>query len=72
MKTFHIIFRAELGGGFTAMVPSLPGCVSFGETLSEAQTMIDEAIILYLETVKETDFSDDTNTLIQTKTIAYA
>lgn len=72
MKTFHIIFRAEPEGGFTAIVPSLPGCVSFGETLGEAQIMIDEAISLYLETMKPEDLFDDSNTFIQTKTIAYA
>ena len=43
-------------GGYTVYVPSLPGCLSEGETKEEALTNIHEAIELYLEPV---DFSDD-------------
>jgi predicted RNase H-like HicB family nuclease len=41
--TFTVMFRPEPEGGYTAMVPSLPGCISYGETL--------EAMELYLESV---------------------
>ena len=40
-------------GGFTAYVPSLPGCVSEGETVDEAMTNIREAVELYLEPVED-------------------
>ena len=50
MYTFNIVFRPEPEGGFTAFVPSLPGCVSYGESLEEAKEMIREAMDLYLET----------------------
>lgn len=36
-------------GGYTVYVPSLPGCVSEGDTMEEAQANIREAIELYLE-----------------------
>ncbi|MEW6566553.1 MAG: type II toxin-antitoxin system HicB family antitoxin [Chloroflexota bacterium] len=36
-------------GGFTAYVPSLPGCISEGDTQEEALANIQEAIRLYLE-----------------------
>jgi predicted RNase H-like HicB family nuclease len=36
-------------GGYTVYVPSLPGCLSEGDTLKEALANIDEAIPLYLE-----------------------
>jgi predicted RNase H-like HicB family nuclease len=49
--TFTVMFRPEPEGGYTAMVPSLPGCISYGETLEEANTMIQEAMELYLESV---------------------
>ncbi len=45
----NIIFRAEPEGGFTVLVPSLPGCITYGKNLQEAQKMAEEAITLYLE-----------------------
>lgn len=47
--SYHVLFRAEPEGGFTAVVPSLPGCVSYGKTLKKAQEHIQEAIELYVE-----------------------
>ena len=40
-------------GGFTAYVPSLPGCISEGDTKDEALKNIREAIELYLEPVED-------------------
>ncbi len=62
--TFQIVFRPEPEGGYTVIVPSLPGCVTFGETLEEAKRMAKEAIELYVETLREKDEEvvDDTNT----------
>ena len=40
-------------GGYTAYVPSLPGCISEGETKEEAMANIQEAIELYLEPVED-------------------
>jgi len=40
-------------GGYTAIVPSLPGCISEGETKEEALKNIREAIELYLEPVED-------------------
>jgi len=39
----------EADGGYTVTVPSLPGCVTWGETIEEAKEMAKEAILLYLE-----------------------
>ena len=41
---FHIVLRPEPEGGYTVVVPSLPGCVTYGETLEEAVRMAQEAI----------------------------
>lgn len=38
-------------GGYTVTVPTLPGCITQGETLEEAITMAKDAIRLYLETL---------------------
>jgi len=36
-------------GGFTVTVPSLPGCISEGDTEAEALVNIKEAIDLFIE-----------------------
>ena len=36
-------------GGYTVVVPDLPGCISEGDTEEEALTNIQEAIELYVE-----------------------
>lgn len=46
---FSTVFQREPEGGFTVTVPALPGCVTFGKTLEEAEKMAGEAIQLYLE-----------------------
>lgn len=40
-------------GGYTVTVPSLPGCVTQGESIEEAITMAKDAIRLYIETLIE-------------------
>jgi predicted RNase H-like HicB family nuclease len=50
---YNVIFRPEPEGGFTAFVPSLPGCISFGKTLSEAQKMIIDAIQGYVASLRK-------------------
>ncbi len=52
-RMFNVIFQPEPEGGFTAIVPGLPGCVTFGKTLKQAQEMVLEAIELYLESLSK-------------------
>jgi predicted RNase H-like HicB family nuclease len=40
-------------GYWVAEVPSLPGCISQGETRAAAVKNIEEAIALYIETLSE-------------------
>jgi len=48
------VFLEKSGdGGFTVIVPSLPGCISEGETKEQAIENIREAIELYLEPVED-------------------
>jgi predicted RNase H-like HicB family nuclease len=44
-----VILEPSDEGGFTVSVPSLPGCISEGNTMKEAIQNIREAIDLYLE-----------------------
>ncbi len=44
-----VILEPQQEGGYTVYVPSLPGCISQGDTKEEALKNIKEAIELYLE-----------------------
>ncbi|MBS3092170.1 type II toxin-antitoxin system HicB family antitoxin [Candidatus Pacearchaeota archaeon] len=44
-----VVLEEQEEGGYTVYVPSLPGCISQGETVEEAIKNIKEAINLYLE-----------------------
>ena len=50
---YRILLRREPEGGYTVTVPTLPGCVTFGETINEAIAMAREAIELYIEDLQE-------------------
>jgi predicted RNase H-like HicB family nuclease len=52
-----IVLEPSKEGGYTAYVPSLPGCISEGGTVDEATTNIREAIELYLDPVED-DLAD--------------
>jgi antitoxin HicB len=51
-REFDVVLTPEDGGGYSAVVPGLPGCASQGETRTEALAMIREAIELYLESLE--------------------
>lgn len=48
-----IILEPSDEGGYTVYVPTLPGCISEGDTREEALRNIREAIELYLEPVED-------------------
>jgi predicted RNase H-like HicB family nuclease len=51
--TLRILLEPSEEGGFTAIVPSLPGCISEGPDREAALKNIQEAIDLYLEPVED-------------------
>lgn len=55
---YPITFYPEKEGGYTAIIRDLPGCMTQGETLSEAMENIEEARELWIETVYETGKKD--------------
>ena len=45
----RVVLEPQTEGGYTVYAPSLPGCVSEGDSKEEALQNIKEAIELYLE-----------------------
>jgi predicted RNase H-like HicB family nuclease len=50
---FTVVLQPSTEGGFTAYVPTLPGCISEGESRDEALRNLAEAIELHLEPVDD-------------------
>ncbi len=50
---YHIIFRPEPECGFTVVVPALPGCITYGRTISEAKRMASDAIRGYIASLRK-------------------
>ncbi len=49
---YRVIIERDEDGMFIAEVPSLPGCISQGKTRAEALRNIQEAIEVYIESLK--------------------
>ena len=73
-RRFNIVLRPEPEGGFTAMVPALPGCVTYGRTLAEAKKMAKDAISGYIESLKKhgEPIPTDDETLVTSLDLEYA
>lgn len=48
---YTAVFEPAEEGGYTVTVPSLPGCISEGDTFEEALGNIKEAIEAYLDSI---------------------
>ena len=53
MLNYRITLRKEPEGGYTVTVPTLAGCITYGENVDEAISNAREAIELYIESLKE-------------------
>jgi antitoxin HicB len=47
----QVILIPDETGGYTVEVPSLPGCISEGDTVEDALTNIKDAIDLFIESM---------------------
>jgi predicted RNase H-like HicB family nuclease len=72
MQTYRVILHPEPEGGFTVSVPSLPGCITYGENIDHAMKMAEEAIEGYISLLKENgeDLPDDSKSLEYSLTMA--
>ena len=64
-RIYRVIIRKEPEGSFTAIVPTLKGCITWGETIEEAMLMAKEAIEVMLESMEAHDIpiDDDSETV---------
>jgi predicted RNase H-like HicB family nuclease len=51
-RRFKVILEPNELGGYTAIVPLLPGCISEGDSREKSLVNIKEAIELYIEILK--------------------
>ncbi|MGP0594787.1 type II toxin-antitoxin system HicB family antitoxin [Nitrospira sp. T9] len=52
---YRVLIEQDEDGVFVAEVPSLPGCLSQGQTRADALKNVQEAIEVYLESLKAHD-----------------
>jgi antitoxin HicB len=50
---FKIELRPEPQGGYTALVPALPGCVTYGRTMHETRQLAKDAICGYIASLRK-------------------
>jgi predicted RNase H-like HicB family nuclease len=73
--SYRILLRQEPEGGYTVVVPTLPGCITYGADIQEAIVMAREAVTLYIESLiaHDEEVPTEENTLEYTVTVpAYA
>ena len=71
--SYQLVLRPEPEGGYTVIVPSLPGCVSYGRTVEEANEMAEDAIRGYLASLRkhgEQIPAEDRGNIIATATVS--
>ncbi len=61
-------------GGYTALVPALPGCVTYGRTVDEAREMARDAISGYIASLRKHNdpLPTDDNTLVASLDLEYS
>ena len=52
-REYTAFFEANERGGYTVTVPALPGLVTEGKDLDHARTMAKDAILCYIEGLKQ-------------------
>lgn len=71
---YNILLRPEPEGGYTALVPALPGCATYGRTLDETREMAKDAISGYIASLRKHNepIATDENTLVTSLYLEYS
>jgi predicted RNase H-like HicB family nuclease len=72
--SYRVVLRPEPEGGYTVLAPSLPGLITFGDTIEEAKEMALDAIEAYLKSMEKhgEELKDDSDTLESLLTVRHA
>ena len=49
----YTVVIEETGNGYSAYEPDVPGCVAAGDTVSEVEHLIREALVFHIESLRE-------------------
>ena len=69
VRSYQIVMRPEPEGGYTVLVPSLPGCITYASTTEKARAMAEDAIYAYIASLHKHDDPippSDTGSMIST------
>jgi antitoxin HicB len=66
--TYRLLLTPEPEGGYTVIVPALPGCVTWGENIDHAIEMAREAIEVFIESM----VANNEKVPDESKTLEYA
>lgn len=72
MHTYTIVLTREEDGRYSASVPALPGCHTWGDSLDHALQMAQEAISLYLEDLRAHHEPEPRDTAVTVATVEVA
>ncbi|MBI3081084.1 MAG: type II toxin-antitoxin system HicB family antitoxin [candidate division NC10 bacterium] len=72
IRRYRVILEPEEDGGYAVWVPTLPGCVSQGDTRAEALANIREAIRCYLESAAKHGEAVPNEELLEEATVEVA
>ncbi len=50
-RSYTVVFEPQPEGGYTVLVPALPGCLTEGDTMAEARRNAVEAIQVHCESL---------------------
>ena len=71
--SYQTILRPEPEGGYTVIISSLPGCITYGKTVEQAHRMAEDAIAGYLASLRKNGErfpKPDYSNIITTATVA--
>lgn len=50
---YVVVIEKAADGTYSAYLPDLPGCVATGESVDEIRKLIDEAVSLHIDSLRE-------------------
>ncbi len=59
VKSYRVVYELDESGHWTATVPSVKGCHSYGRSINEARTRVREALGLFVRDAERASLVDD-------------